>query len=416
MLSLYFNCRITGQKRTPDRVDAGYFYPVTTPQKAGAESQTQYSVLLKTIESYAVFQFDVVIFNIALDCVDNNVEDVIKTLIKDSYSAKKIVVRFTRPSTIDAWKVDVTEASSLIERNSPVLVIMNHDHPFVDYSSSAFSVLVEKVFPEKENNLGKALYYSHAPEVISWAVNGRGGTKFVKQCWGGYKSEEVNHWIDSICVMTLETLDHIWSRAKHDGNYIGRLDWADVQYSQLALTFYVFPREFFKHFDGYGHLTGMKLISDISASNLPILQFPRDHDATEIVEFYYQRWLDCFSLSIRDTIRNKAYSIESQKRVFVSAIEDSLNSFRVGYLEADANLGLINEDRVNLIECALRSNIYYFGNSLYDEIKTDIILMEGDAADEIKKQTPLFLLKYFRILCSLISKVIRKVRFNKGVL
>ena len=119
MLSLYFNCRITEQKRAPDRADAGYFYPVTNPQKVDIESQTQYAVLLKTIDSYAAFQYETVIFNIALDLVDSHDEEEINTLIKDGYSANKIMVKFVRPSTIDAWKNNVAEASTLIEKKIP---------------------------------------------------------------------------------------------------------------------------------------------------------------------------------------------------------------------------------------------------------------------------------------------------------
>ena len=59
------------------------------------------------------------------------------------------------------------------------------------------------------------------------------------------KSEVIDHWIDTICVMTMETLSHVWSRIKFTGSYIGRLDWVGAEYSYLALTTYVFPREFF---------------------------------------------------------------------------------------------------------------------------------------------------------------------------
>ena len=397
MLSLYFNCRLTEKRLTPDRIDSGYFYPVTYPQRVDTESLSQYAVLLKTIDSYAVFQYETIIFNIAIDYIDRNIENEIDCRVRENYSANKIVLKFTRPSTINEWMDDTEEALTLIDKNSPVLVVMNHDHPFIDYTPSIFTDLVEKVFPETENNLGKALYYSHAPEVISWAINGRTGTNFVRQCWGGYKSEKVNHWIDSICVMTLETLSDIWSKAKYEGSYIGRVDWPDVQYSQLALITYAFPREFFKHFDGYGHVTGMKLISDISSMKSTMLSFPYDSDTKGVVGFYYQRWLDCFSLSIRDTLRNQAYSVGSQKKIFVSAIEDSLDLFRVGYLEEDAKIGMIDKAQINIIECALRSNIYYFGNSIYDVIKTDILLMEGSVTDKIKRFLPYKLLIGLRL-------------------
>lgn len=78
MLSLYFNCRLTEQRLTVDRSDSGFFYPVTYPQRVGTEIFNQYAVLLKTIESYAVFKFDTVIFNLAIDFIDDKIEEELK--------------------------------------------------------------------------------------------------------------------------------------------------------------------------------------------------------------------------------------------------------------------------------------------------------------------------------------------------
>lgn len=407
MLSLYFNCRLTEQRRAPDKLDSGYFYPVTYPQRAGTEALSQYEVLLKALSSYAVIKFDVAIFNMAIDFSDDSMQEELKRLILGGYSAKKVIIRFTRPSTVEGWKRDVTEASTLIETNSPVLVVMNHDHPFIDYTPDVFTALVEKVFPESESNFGKVLYYSHAPEVISWAVNGRGDTKFTRQCGGIFKSDVINHWIDSICVMTLATLGHIWSSAKYNGSYIGRIDWLSVEYSRLGLTAYVFPREFFKHFDGYGHLTGMRLISDISTAKSTALHFPSDGDINEIMDFYYQRWVDCYLLAVRDSLRSGNFFVASTKSLFVKAIEESLDLFRIGYLEADVTEGLIHEQRMNTIEAALRSRIYYFGNHLFDTLNTDIRLLEGDAVDKFKKLIPFLFISLVITLKRLVSRLSR---------
>jgi hypothetical protein len=74
MLSLYFNCKLTGKKLTADRLDSGYYYPVTYPKKMGVEEFNQYKVMLKTIESYAVFKFDIVIFNLDIDLLDEDLK------------------------------------------------------------------------------------------------------------------------------------------------------------------------------------------------------------------------------------------------------------------------------------------------------------------------------------------------------
>lgn len=412
MLSLYFNFRLTNQSLIPNRIDSGFFYPVTYPQRGGTGSLSQHEVLLKTIESYAVFNFDVVIFNMAIDFIDGHIEEELKKCITENYSANKIILRFTRPSTLDEWKRDVVEVSSLIDKGSPVLVVMNHDHPFIDYTPDVFNGLAEKVFPEAGNNFGKVLYYSHAPEAISSVVNDRSNTKCIRQSGGIYKREVNNRWVVSIWVMTIETLGHILSKAMCSGSsYMGRIDWADVAYDQLTLTTYVFPREFFKHFDGYGHITGMRLISDVSTAKSTVLQFPGDDDANGIVDFYYQRWIDCFLLTVRDALRNETYtfaSTTSTKRIFTKAIEGSLDLFRVGYLEADMAAGLIHERRIIPLEVALRSHIYYFGNVIFESIKTDILLIDAGGfynfKNFIKMLMPSLLLKYLRILRKALSR------------
>ncbi|NQU03928.1 MAG: hypothetical protein HQ589_07260 [Syntrophaceae bacterium] len=365
-------------------------------------------MLLKTIESYAVFKFDAVVFNIAIDFIDSRIEEELKKHITENYSANKFLLRFTRPSTLVEWKKDVAEVSSLIETNSPVLVVMNHDHPFIDYTPDVFNGLLEKVFPKSENNFGKVLYYSHAPEAISSAINDRTNTKCIRQSGGIYKREVTNRWVVSIWVMTIETLGHILSKAMCDGSsYMGRIDWAGVEYDQLTLTTYVFPREFFKHFDGYGHITGMRLISDIRTAKSPVLQFPGDDDANGIVEFYYQRWIDCFLLAVRDALRSETARDASTKSLFAKAIEESLDLFRIGYLESDVAAGLIHDRRMVAIEGALRSHMYYFGNLLFESIKTDILLIDGEFyqfRNLIKKIVPSVLIKYLRILKTTVSR------------
>ncbi|HHT9158552.1 MAG: hypothetical protein A2047_01015 [Omnitrophica bacterium GWA2_41_15] len=408
MLSLYFNFRLTGQRLIPDRIDSGLFYPVAYPQRGSTGSLSQYAVLLKTIESYSVFKFDVVIFNIAIDFIDSEIEEELKRSITEKYSSNKIILRFTRPSTLDEWKKDVEEVSCLIGKGSPVLVAMNHDHPFIDYTPEVFNVLLEKVFPKLENNFGKALYYSHAPEAISSAVNDRSHTKYIRQSGGIYKREVTSRGVLSIWVMTIETLGHILSRAMCSGSsYMGRIDWAGVEYDQLTLTTYLFPREFFKHYDGYRHVTGIRLISDISNAKSTVLQFPGDDEANGIVEFYYQRWIDCFLLTVRDALRNKKYSVASNmstKSIFTKAIEESLDLFRIGYLEADVAAGLIHERRISVMEGALRSHIYYFGNLLFESVKTDILLIDGDGfykyMNLIKRHMPSLLRRILKIIVS----------------
>jgi hypothetical protein len=409
MLSLYFNCRITEQQLTPDIVNSGWFYPITYPKSIRNERLSQYKILIKTIESYSKINFDVAVFNIEIDYISDEIKREIKDLIINNYSANKFLINFTRPSTINEWIKNVSETQLHIKKDTAVLVVMNHDHPFIDYTTNTFTKIVENVFKENEINYGKALYYSHAPEVISWAMNGHGDTKFSKQSDGIFKSDVVNNWLDCICIMTLETLQNIWKQAKYEGVYIGRFDWRGVSYSRLGITIYVFPREFFKHFDGYGHVTGIRLISEFDLNKSHNLFFVENENINELCYFYYQRWLDCFVISVRDMIKTRNKLIESKKTSFINAIEESLKLFKYGYLEADVASGLLNEKYCNEIEAKLRSHVYYMGNSLNITINSEI-----DLLDEIEKRDKISLLKkYMPKSVKKIMKIIIKL-FKNG--
>lgn len=402
MLSLYFNCKLTEQKTTPGKPTEGYNYPVMYPKKIETALINQYEILIATIDSYSLLSFDNAIFNIDIDYIDERNKEELVNLINDSISANNIYINFTRPSTVDGWVENVRETSKKIKKNSPVLVVMNHDHPFIDYTEKIFERIILEIFKENTNNNGKALYYSHAPEVISWAVNGRHNLKFERNSDGIYKSDVMHNWIDSICIMTMETLENIWKRANYKGNYIGRFDWKDVSYTQLGIVFYTFPREFFKHFDGYGHITGIRLISEYDSQFTVKLKYPNNSIVNNLSNFYYQRWLDCFLLTIRDRLRRKDELIISNKKSFVNAIEETIELLKIGYIEADVSNGLLQEKQLDVVEAKIRSHIYHQGNMLYDSIKTDIELLETIEYKEkyelIKKYMPKLIINFIRRL------------------
>lgn len=382
MLSLYFNCRLATQQLNHDKVDSCWLYPVTNPRRGGTPTLSPYEALRKSIASYITLSFDIVVFNLAFDSLDSMIEENLSKYINLNYSANKIIINFKRPATLDEWKIDVNDLFSVVEKNSPILVVMNHDHPFVDYTPIVFRNVVKKVFDRSKDNLGKVLYYSHAPEAVSLVINAKPNRKFVEESQGLFTRTVSNEWVDSLWVMTAETLIHILSKAKAETSaYMGRLDWPGVGYSNLKLKTYIFPREFFKHLDGYGHVTGLRVISDIRDALSFAPHFPSDNVNGKLVEFYYQRWVDCFLLSIRDSLRDEVFTIASRRAsniCFRKAIESSLKLFRIGYLEADESAGLISEHQVDVLENALRSHIYYYGNRLFELIKTDIVLLDGD--------------------------------------
>ena len=70
-ISLYFNCKLTHESVTPGKSSNRYNYPVMYPKKIDSEEYSQYKILIATIKSYSIFKFDVIIFNIEIESINN---------------------------------------------------------------------------------------------------------------------------------------------------------------------------------------------------------------------------------------------------------------------------------------------------------------------------------------------------------
>jgi hypothetical protein len=372
MLSLYFNCRISNKSLIANGVSAGFFYPVIYPKIAPAIEYSQVQVLIKVIKSYSNLEFDAAIFNISLDDGDESIFLEISAVIDTYIRAKNINVSFLRPSTVDEWRHDLVRVSKLIKEQTPVLVVMNHDHLFVDYNAQAFGKIVTSVFSNLNENFGKALVYSHAPESIAELSSGY----FNCSQYGIPFKQKDARYLSSILVMTLETLIAYLQRMKEPSNYIGRLiDWPGVTYDRFTLKVFNFPREFFKHFDGYGHFTGLRNIEDLR-NGLTKVEFPcASRGVSVLVNFYYGLWVNCFLIYIRDILSNERSFLKGNKKIYISAIERSLNLFKKGYIELDFQSGLLPENTMKELEDALRSHIYYHANDLHILLNNEILLM-----------------------------------------
>jgi hypothetical protein len=370
MLSLYFNCKITENKLIPDKESFGYYCPVIYPAPYTFKTISQYEVLKKTLASYNVLKFKIAILNIEIENINNFIKDELTEIIKNNINTQKLVINFHRPSDVGAWKKDIKLAMKFIQKTDPVLVCMNHDHLYIDYSTKFFYYNLNLVFANHESNFKKIYYYSSIPETTSWIFNVRNSRdlKFKKYNLGLYVSNKIENWVDSLCIMTLETLNHVWDKIEYKGDYIGRFDWMDVKYSNLNLTAYCSPREYFKHYDGYGHITGMRILSRTANS----LKFPEIKDEFKLTKFYYERWLDTHLIAIKDVLRDNLFTFYSKKKLFIKAVEESLESMDECYFSSDLNEGLLNNLEYSMVKEKLRSHIYYMINNLISEIYTEI--------------------------------------------
>ena len=370
---LYFCSKIIEENLTSDFRNSDYYYPVIYPNFS-FDFPSKKEVLFHTIKSYSHLNFSKVIFHVEFDNESENAELEFANLVYSIWPKEITEIKFQRASTLDSWRNEVLILKNKYPLNEPVLVAMNHDHVFVDHNPKVLFEIAEKVFEKGKSNFRKALYYSHAPEVIKWSIFGRGNRKFNQLPNGIFHCKFESNWIDSIVILTFQTLHEIWETIVFSGNYIGRFDWVNVKFKGLALELYSFPREFFRHFDGYNHTTGVRFTEPLSLnSNLPF-EFPSNRNIDEIVSFYYQLWLANYLQFVESYLENNSFSLKAQKTILIEAIQKSMELFNSAYLDMDVKYGLLPNEQKNQVQIGLHNLIYYNANSIYRELKTDIQL------------------------------------------
>jgi hypothetical protein len=368
---LYFNSRLTIDNLTSDYTRYDYFYPIVYPKK-DINVSTKLKILKDTLFTYSLINFSKVIINIEIDGINAEGKDEFKIFVDEIFGSNLLTLNFVRPSTIKTWIDDINQYENQLDFNEPALVVMNHDHPFVDYQVDTFLNCIQEVFSKKESNKYKVLYYSHCPEICDWILNGRGETTFNKNKNGLFISNKIDKWIDSIVLMTFETLKHIFLSANYQNEYIGRIDWPNVKYDNLNLIGYAYCREFFRHYDGYNHITGMRFVNEYKTDEITRTYFPNNANINSKLDFYYSIWRMLFILSIRNRLKCSNFWKKSRKSVFVEIIETSINLFDEIYFEQDFKIGFISYEEKSILLNGLRNRIYYFSNSLYLDISVDL--------------------------------------------
>lgn len=173
-----------------------------------------------------------------------------------------------RPTSLAAHRQSMSEVRRVFGE-MPVIFCFNHDHIFVDHRPEPFLRTVEECFGPG-GNPEALLVYSHAPEVIStindWtAPYARSACVFGSNApppadfrqigprlWS-YQAQSV----DSIFVTTVKGLARLWAAVLPYEGYLPRIDWGGVRWNGTKFDVRVTAREFFRHFDGYGHVTSV---------------------------------------------------------------------------------------------------------------------------------------------------------------
>jgi len=391
MISLFFNTKLVSAAHIPacKQKNNYSFYPFFYPREKSGLSQLD--VLIGVIDSYSSFFFQNAVLNIdltELDDSDSAQELLNREILKKINVSSKLIINYSRPSTVASWKECVDEYARVIGKNIPTLVVMNHDHPFVDYTTNVFNSAVEEVFDCAAVNFKKVLLYSHAPEGISTIINQN------DSCISGslgvgcvYKQPNINYWLDSLYVMTMDTLQYLFDNiVLAKGKYIGRFDWHGVYYkNKLNLASYATTREFFRHYDGYSHVSGIRLYTELQ--NFPFkFLFPSDGSINDVVDFYYQRWLDCYLLAIRDSMVN--FWCCSVRTRFIRTIERTLNEFAKSYIDLDISNNIVDGVYRDEILCGLTEKVYHNANHIFMEVFVDSKIAQKSIINKITKFIP----------------------------
>ena len=122
-----------------------------------------------------------------------------------------------------------------------------------------------------------------------------------------YKSNKSINWVDCLSVMTLNTLKYIFLKTSaNNDQYLGRFDWPGVYFKKMEIISHLFPREFFRHYDGYSHVTGNRNYSG-EGMNFNDFDFCKSRNIIDLSNFYYQIWTRLYYFYLRDNVSNILY-------------------------------------------------------------------------------------------------------------
>jgi hypothetical protein len=361
LIELYFNTRIEILNDDIRELQIP-LYPSKSPEK------DNFSVLIECLRSYQVLKFNNVIFNIEL--VGGRPEHWDTLLQEINFlDYKNIVLNRTRPSSLKDWINNLDSIKKYFAKNVPLMVVMNHDHLFVDYTIKPLQFILNNI-NFYDNHV---FYYSHQPEINSWILNGRGVTKFNFDKKLFICSNTVDYWIESIIFTTLQTLLNIFNKIKCSSDaYLPRIDWPNITYNPLGLKLLTFPRELFRHYDGYGHITSLRFVLDCSYN----------FNNASIEQKYYILFLHNYIIALKKMCEVDGYDYENLKINFLKCFD----LFCYGYINFDLNIGLLNNYQSNSIKNYILKMFMFELASIISLIKIDIEIFPTSNGYEIRQR------------------------------
>jgi len=385
-LGLYINTLLIGSPAI-----AGSGNRPMYPRPLGSQdSEDKLGVLLLSLKSMAQLPIDRVLYNIELSPEFQEDSKEIEGCIRSYFPNALLHSEGKRPTSLAEWERSSLVAAEFFLRGQPIVCVFNHDHIFVDYRIEPFTDVIKEVFEDGTRH-DAMLVYSHAPEVIS-SISDSNSYKLRLLAYPGMtvKSTEVRGQggvlftatetgrIDGINVTTAAGLKRMWSAAVANSDYVPRPDWPGVSFEEMEFVSYFTPREFFRHFDGYGHVTTMPRYlgmafaefidnSPVLASRQSLINLKKLETASgsrvsveQMTEGYFNIFMDNYLLAIRDQVYASAGDPTKAPNI-IERLEALFKLFQSTYLETDFQSGYLRPEELQTIKVLLRHRV--FGNA-----------------------------------------------------
>lgn len=385
-MNLYFNTKIVSS--TIHENSKKTFYPIVMPKNHHFDKQVlPFKILKSVLISYSKLKFKKCVFNIETENVEYNKE--VKDLLTNYFKNTELNINFTRPYNKKTWINDIqNHFGSYLDE--PILLAMNHDHQYVDHQTETLENKLNKIFNKERENFKKVFFYSHIPELISSAENRKyiQNRKYKNIEKSMYKINPLDYQVDSVSIMTARTLRYIIRQISNDIEYFGRIDWKNLYFKKLNISGFFFAREFFRHFEGYHHISGIRINKELSL----------DSSSKQLnLDFYYEKWLNLSIFLLRDGLKNFRLN---KKKHLIKLVEKSIQIFNDSYLKEDFHYNIISKIECEELKHTLRNKIYYNLNMIYSEIKID---------NELRRVSMLKTLYNTRIKYFVIIRLIKKL-------
>jgi hypothetical protein len=310
---------------------------------------------------------------------------------------------------------------------NPFVCAFNHDHIFVDYIHQPFVETIENVFNNSKLD-PRYLYYSHTPELLSIGHNPKASKDAFEDLAG------IGEWfgpienVSNTCFSTVsksfihgyfatnfQGLAHLWNAASITSPYVPRPDWPSVSFPNTNFNCYFSSREFFRHFDGYGHISllanGLSLqlnhLSDIltQSPKYEMLLESRDVQA-ELVNFYAKKFIEQSTLAFRNVL----YSSWKSGTCFNGRkeLEVLLEHFTESYLVWDSKYLGYNQETLSNFRNSVCHHTLSNATALASQALADLVLQNINFTNRANAQSNSLLLKLKRRLSNIINNLKQK--------